>query len=331
MKGLALAALASAAVACLPCGRALAAGAPAGVAIQNTAQVTYTIAGTSATTSSNTVSVTVAEILNVVTTLQSPTTSVAAGATGQVLVFRVTNTGNAPESYLLAMTDALAGDDFDPTPSAPAIYIDSDGSGTLTAADTPYVPGSNDPAVAPDAFVNILVVNNIPAGLADGNRGFSRLTATGRTGSGAPGTVFAGKGPGGTDAVVGSTGGTAQATGTYIVGAVQVTAVKTATVIQDPFGGAPPHAVPGARIRYQLVVNATGGGTAASTVVSDVIPANTTYLPGSLTLNGAALTDASDADPGAYLTSPSPHVAVTLGNFSAASGAQTITFTVTIN
>ena len=57
-----------------------------------------------------------------------------------------------------------------------------------------------------DAFVTVLVVNDIPAGAADGNVGFSRLTADARTGIGAPGTTFAGQGASGTDAVVGTTG-----------------------------------------------------------------------------------------------------------------------------
>ena len=60
--------------------------------------------------------------------------------------------------------------------------------------------------LAADAFINVFVVNDIPAGVVDGNIGRSRLTAEARTGTGAPGTTFAGAGVGGTDAVVGTTG-----------------------------------------------------------------------------------------------------------------------------
>jgi uncharacterized repeat protein (TIGR01451 family) len=328
MKSVALAILAGCAAACLSAGVTQAASAPAGVAIQNTAQVSYSLGGTTASTSSNTVSITVAEIVDVVTTLQSPTVSTSAGVSGVPMVFRVTNTGNAAQTFLLAATSTIGGDDFDPVLAATSIYLDTDGSGTLTAADTPYVPGTNDPVLAQDAFVTVFVVNNMPTGLATGARGFSRLTATSRTGSGAPGTVLAGKGPGGTDAVIGTTGGVGAATGTYVIGDVQLAVVKSAAVT-DQFGGS--RAIPGARIVYTVVVTPSGSGTASASVFTDWIPANTTYVAGSLKLNATALTDASDADAGAFLASPSPRVSVNLGALTAASGAQTLSFAVTIN
>ena len=126
-------------------GAARAAGAPAGAAISNTAQVSYTVGAAAATTASNTVTLTVAEILDVLVTVQTPTVTVSPAALGQALLFRVTNTGNGSETFRLSMTSVLGGDDFDPTPATPAIYFDTDGSGTLTPADTPYTAGSNDP------------------------------------------------------------------------------------------------------------------------------------------------------------------------------------------
>jgi hypothetical protein len=92
---------------------ARAAGVPAGTTIQNTAEVSYTIGGSTATTPSNTVGITVDEILDVVVTLQSGSVSVTPGATNQELLFRVTNTGNGPERFRLDMTSVLTGDDFD--------------------------------------------------------------------------------------------------------------------------------------------------------------------------------------------------------------------------
>ena len=161
-----------------------------------------------------------------VATLQSGDVTVAPGATQQVVVVRVTNTGNGNEAFRLALDSALAGDNFDPTPSAPAIYVDTDGSGTLTGADTPYVAGSNDPTLTADSFVTVLLVNDIGTPLANGARGFTRLTAESRTGIGAPGTVFAGQGTAGTDAVIGTTGGDSFATGTYLVADITVVANK---------------------------------------------------------------------------------------------------------
>src|SRR5216110_1288705 len=89
-----------------------AAGVPAGTVINNTAQVAYSVGTVSSSANSNTVSVTVAEILDVVVTLQTPTVSVSAGDTQQEIVYRVTNTGNGPETFRLVMTSVLGGDDF---------------------------------------------------------------------------------------------------------------------------------------------------------------------------------------------------------------------------
>jgi hypothetical protein len=47
-------------------------------------------------------------------------------------------------------------------------------------------------------------------------------------------------------------------------------------------------------------------------------------------LNGAPLTDAADADAGSFVLGPA-RVAVSLGDFTAASGPQTIDFRVTID
>jgi hypothetical protein len=78
-------------------------------------------------------------------------------------------------------------------------------------------------------------------------------------------------------------------------------------------------------------IDAVGSGTATSMLFTDLIPASTTYVPGSLKLNGTALTDAVDADAGNFDTNPNNHVHVTLGNLTQAGGTQTIDFAVTIN
>ncbi|HZF14496.1 MAG TPA: hypothetical protein VE046_01005 [Steroidobacteraceae bacterium] len=307
---------------------AFAAGTPAGTIIPNTAQVTYTVGGSQVTTPSNTNTITVDERLDVVVTLQSPPLPVQGGDTRRGLLLRVTNIGNGDEVFSLAMTSAIAGDDFDPIPSIPAIYFDTDASGDLSAADTPYVAGSNDPLLVADAFVTVIVANDIPTGLVNGAIGRTRLTATSKTGAGPPGAIFAGLGKTGVNAVVGVSGGVANAVGVYVVSDVSLSNVKSATV-QDPFGGSEP--VPGARITYQIVVAATGTGTAANAVLDDPIPANTTFVAGSLRLNAVALSDAADADAGEFIAGASPAIRVRLGSLAAAAGNQTIVFQVTIN
>ncbi|HSC16756.1 MAG TPA: hypothetical protein VLI71_16625 [Gammaproteobacteria bacterium] len=302
-------------------------GTAAGTNITSTATVNYSIGGTPSSVNSNTATVVVAELINVTMALQSPTVSVAAGASNEALLFLVTNTGNSNETFALSGESVLVGDDFDPIPAAPFIYFDSDSSGDLSPADAPYVAGSNDPSLAADASVAVLLVNDIPAGLPDGEYGRSELTATASTGSGAPGTVLPGQGNGGVDAVIGLSGGEDVEVGAYLIGDIQLSAVKSQAVL-DPFGGNQP--IPGAAIAYQVVVTATGTGTALGTAFSDPIPASTTYVAGSLRLNGAPLTDAPDADAGSFVLAPA-RVAVSLGDLTAAAGPQTIDFRVTID
>jgi uncharacterized repeat protein (TIGR01451 family) len=67
---------------------------------------------------------------------------------------------------------------------------------------------------------------------------------------------------------------------------------KTITVI-DTLGGNDPHA--GATLRYQLDVTTSGSSNINNLVISDNIPVNTTYTPGSIVLNGVPQTDAAFA------------------------------------
>jgi uncharacterized repeat protein (TIGR01451 family) len=305
-------------------------GTIAGTDISNTAAVSYEVSGTPQTTTSNTLTLTVAEVLDVDVTLLSDPRSVPSGTGPHGLLFVVTNTGNGTEAFTLAINNAVSGDDFDPEASTPAaIYFDADGSGDFSADDVAYDPGINDPVLAPDASVDILLVNDIPADLADGAIGLSELSAVAVTGSGDPGDLFPGDGDDGIDAVVGTSGADDAITGQYVISDIDLAVVKSATVL-DPFGGSSP--MPGATITYRIVVTPTGTETAVNTVITDAIPANTTYTPESISLNGSGLTDDdADADAGAYTATPAPEVAVDLGDLTEASGAQTIEFNVTID
>ena len=69
-----------------------------------------------------------------------------------------------------------------------------------------------------------------------------------------------------------------------------VTINKTVSVI-DTLGGTDPH--PGAILRYQLDVVISGSININNLVVTDAIPANTTYAPNSIVLNGVPQTDAA--------------------------------------
>ena len=306
---------------------AFAVGTPVGTTIQNTATVSFDLGGTPVTVDTNTTTITVLERLDVNVTVQTPQVLVSAGETARSALFRLTNTGNGSEAFVLSVDSTVAGDDFDPVPAVPAIYIDSDGSGDFNAGDVAY-DNVTPPSLAADASLDILVVNDIPGGVANGDAGRSELTATAITGGGTPGDEFPGQGDGGVDAIVGASGATSADIAEYLVSDVMINVVK-AQAVADPFGGNEP--VPGATITYTVTVEVLGTGTATASLVRDPIPTYTTFVPSSIVLNSAALTDAADADAGELDTTGAPAIVVRLGDLTAADGVQTVEFQVTID
>jgi uncharacterized repeat protein (TIGR01451 family) len=302
---------------------AMATGTAAGTTISNTATATFNDpAGNPQTLPSNTVDIKVDELLDVVVDATDPgDVVVSPGGTARVLTYQVTNNGNGSEAFKLTANPTIGGDQFDPTVTS--IVIDN-GDGVYGPGDTVYVAGSNDPVLAPDASVTVFILSTIPAGAADGDRGFADLTAEAVTGTGTPGTSFPGAGQGGGAAVVGSTGADATDRGAYIVSSATLTFVKSAVIV-DPFGGARP--VPGATITYTLVATVGGSGTLTNAAISDPVPANTTYQANTITLQGAALTDAVDSDAGRF---GSGAVSVSLGTLPAGQ-TRTVTFKTKIN
>lgn len=300
-----------------------AAGTRAGTVISNTASATFDNGGGSTTVNSNTNTLTVDELIEIdVDWSDSADVVTTPGATSQPLKFQVTNNGNGVETYGLATVSTIGGDNYDP--SVTQIVID-DGDGVYEPGqDTIYVPGSNDPVLNPDQSITVFVLSTTPGGLADGNRGGVQLTATSKTGTGAPGTSFAGAGEGGGNAVLGTSGGDDSDNGFYIVSSANVSIAKSASVL-DPFGGT--GVVPGSTVTYTLVATTTGSGNLPNLVITDAIPTGTTYVPGSITLGGTAQSDANDADAGRF---GSGIVTVNLGTV-AGGQTRTITFKATVN
>lgn len=316
-------------VCCAFSGPVGAVGTAVGTIIESTATVDYVLGGTPQTTVSNTTTFLVAERIDVVVTPQSGQVVVLVNDTARALLFTITNTGNGTETFLLAMNSIVTGDDFDPLPASPdVIFFDTDGSGDFNSGDVAYNPGANDPVLTADQSVDVLVVNDMPGAVADGDLGRSELIATSATGSGVPGSVVAGQGDGGTDAVIGTTGGEATEFGEYLVQEVSIDVIKTQAVT-DPSGGTEP--VVGATITYTITVEVVSAGTATTSWVSDPIPTWSSFVPNSITLNGLAVSDATDGDVGEYDLSGAPTVVVRLGDLTLADGLQTVVFQVTID
>jgi len=308
-----------------PISVAHAAGTPAGTDITNTATATYSGPdGSELSVDSNAVTLRVAELLDVsVSSADSGDVGVMPGAVNQVLKFVVTNGGNGPEAMVLTADANAGGDEFNPVVTS--MILDTNGNGAYDAGvDTLYSVGANDPILQPDASLTVFVLSTIPTEASDTQRGQVNLLAASKTGSGAPGTSFAGQGEGGGDAVVGATGADSDDDGIYRVSTTNVTLTKAASVA-GPFGGT--EAAPGAVITYTLTATVGGTGTVTNVAVADPIPAGTTYRAGTLTLEGVVLTDAADTDAGRFTGSG---VAIELGSIGPGT-SRTITFQVEID
>ncbi len=302
---------------------AMAGGVTAGTLIENTAVASYDDGAGPRTINSNTVTVRVDELLDLTLTSLDPG-PITTGPGEAVLTFELTNLGNGPEAFRLLANPAVAGNDFDTT--FQSIAIDSNGNGTYDAGVDAILTAPQTTAVlAADATLTVFVLVTVPDGVSDTQTSNVELTAEATTGSGAPGTVFAGAGVDGSDAIVGTTGALATARGALIAGVANAELIKSVS-LRDPFGGT--SAVPGAIATFTILARVTGSGTVNDLVVTDAIPDGTTYAPGTLTLDSAALSDAEDGDAGA--ASDAAGIAVNLGDITGDTN-HTITFDVVID
>lgn len=307
---------------------ARAVGTQSGTDITNQATASYNVGPTSFVENSNITTTTVAEVIDFSTVWQdaAPVT-VNPGDTIQITSYLVTNIGNGSETFTLEGLSTLTGDDFNPTLND--LYFDTNGNGVYDPGiDAQYIEGVNDPNLDADQSLIVFSSNNIPTDVTDGDLGFTQLRAITILGAAGPGTIFPAQGDFGTDAVLGSTGGESSDIGVYVVSGVVMTVVKS-VLITDPFGTSEP--IPGAVLSYSIVITASGSGVAENVVITDVIPANTVYNPGTLTLNSAILTDGVDGDAGDVGGTTANTVTVSLGDLAAPAAIQTITFDVTIN
>jgi uncharacterized repeat protein (TIGR01451 family) len=296
-------------------GTAHAAQTTAGTTITNTAQVTYTVNGSPQTTNSTTATFVVDRKVNfTLITDQASNTKVNVGQIGAVTSYKLTNTTNGTQDFLLDSAQAVPLGFFpntaDFTLGNIKIYVDSNNNGL-------YDPGTDVGTyvdeLAPDASVEIFIVGDVPA-TGNSNLAQVALHATVANGGAAnvKGTallatdlnlanadqtvdiVFADNDSDGT-LYLGDIARNGQgiAYAAYEAGArnVALTVTKTARVLSDDVNlGVFPKALPGATVEYCLTVNnATPLVTATNVVLTDVVPANTTYVPGTLTIGLAGV------------------------------------------
>lgn len=319
-------------------------GTPSGTAISNSATLTYAIgAGPTITATSNTVLFLVDKKVNLlVAEVSGSAASVSIGQTGAVTTFSVTNLGNDPQGFNLAAALAVG----NPAPGGTApfttnnfsatglqVFADSNANGVYDAGvDT----ASSIPTLAAGASRTVFIVSNIPAIVLNGQQSVVSLTASAVV----PTTMAAlsstaGVDTAGVDVVFADSAGVAvgdiardakhSAYAAYLVSGVNVALTKSVASVLDPYGTA--ILMPGTVMTYQIAVALTGIGTATNLVITDPLPANTTYVPGSIIVSGIAKTDAADADNAQFSANT---VSVSLGNVASPVNI-VITFRATIN
>ncbi|MCW1430756.1 hypothetical protein [Novosphingobium sp. JCM 18896] len=285
----------------------------AGTVISNTATLSFDIAGMRHTVFSNTASLIIAETLDVSVDTDAPSGPVPEREECAV-GFVVANHGSGTETFdLTAQAEG---------PGASVVHIagDTDGSRVYNAAiDKPLANSQLTLASGASAHVFAVVGGDCA------KAGSVRLRALARTGSGVPGTVFPGQGDGGGDAIVGKTGADKNGTVTgtklrLLAKSVEPSLTKSQSVETSDGSDT---ASAGAIVTYRLV--AAFPRTTADVEIEDPIPAGTAYVPGSLTLDGATLSDAGDDDPGRADDS-----SILVGLGEVAPGTRTIVFKVRI-
>lgn len=253
-----------------------------GTAISNRADVTYQIDGDIRRGTSNTATFIVGERLDVGVSGDVTTPTVIAQAPTSVAV-TVTNLGSGDEALDLTVQPS-AGVRVD------EVAIDRDGDGRFDAAVDRPISGAT-PILGPGEALQLVAVVAATTTPVDGAL---VVAVHAHTGSGAVDQSFPGMGDDGGDAVVGRTGATASVSLPLTAARTTPTLVKQQTV-RAPDGSARP--VSGAVVTYTLVATLPAGA-AHDARIEDPVPEGTRYVANSLTLDGAPLSDATDADAG---------------------------------
>jgi uncharacterized repeat protein (TIGR01451 family) len=343
---------------------AFAAGTAQGTDITNNVSVNFQVGGVAQTqqSASDVFKVDRKVIFTLAEKAPTGTTTVNPGQTARQTTFVLTNTSNDTLDFTITPSQIVGGtaahggtDAFNVTNLL--VCLDANADAVCDAAATATLTVDN---LAADANTTILIVGDIPLSATNGQVAGVTLTAAAlnssgsaitaatdatANGAGTVETIFA-------DAVKSGNGGTSAArdgidvaTDDYTISAAVLSVFKSSIVISDGVSASNFKAVPGAVVEYCIsVANAAGGATATNISISDLVPTNTTYVAGSIKINGTVtspgagqtcaggttVTDSSgDADGGSFGT-PANTVAGSLTNIAGGASSALI-FRATIN
>ena len=310
-------------------------GTPSGTTINNQATVDYSVGGVAQTqiTSATASFVVDTRIDFTVSEVSGNATPTHPGQTNVVATFRVSNTGNSTQGYLLTVVNEAGTTLFTHADNLEVnnlrTFVDSNGNGTYDAGtDT----ATNINSLITDAdgeSVTVFVLADVPGAATNNQYANVRLTARATpVGSTTPLAQTAGADTAGVDVVWADAGrdNSESAADQYAI-SVALTISKNVALISDPFNNTTnPKAIPGAVMEYTiLVTNSSTTQDATGVSVSDNIPANTTFVPGSIRLNAGSLPDSN------FLAGPPARVVVSAGTVTQGGGTAEVKFQVTIN
>ena len=310
---------------------ASAADTAAGTDISNTATVNYKVGGVSQTAvtvmttfeTDRRVNLTVAEVGTAAGATYGANTAsgyltVGPGQTQQPILFQVTNTSNDTINVGLSFANATgtAGphtgtDSIDTTNNL--IRLDNGDSLFVLADDTAVTVLGNIPA---GESRYVWVLGDIPSLAVDGALAVGTLTATAQDSGNVAFTESGSDTPGGIDTVLadgtgatdGARDGKFSASDAWLVSSATFVVTKSSTVITDPINctteGTPGSCtgtakrIPGSIVEYCVDVNNSGTAAADTIVLGDPIPANTSYVAGSIRTAATGTGSACDSGTG---------------------------------
>ncbi len=334
----------------------------AGAVVDNVATVNYEIDDVPQPPVEDNEDFTIDALVNPVVTAGGGVTAVP-GQSDVAFPFTVENAGNQPQDYVL---DAVNRADDEGQLDNIRIYHDVNGDGLLDAGDVLIditdQTGSQANGVANNPFDNIqpgesfdvIVVGDVPAAgdpgtitgsdtvsvdlvaVAFEEDGTDRETQTpnGSLDQDTKDIFLADANGPADDGLDGDTDAAHSDTNTATADIVTVNLTKTAQVVDASGNPTDQFYIPGAFVEYTLTIDYDGSttNTAGQITLSDPIPADTTFVSGTITLNGTGLTDGDDADAGDFDVTNSGAVTVTIPGTRAGDAADdVITFRVEID
>lgn len=295
-------------------------GTIAGTVISNVATLDFEVDNEHEQIQSNVVTDVVAQLidLHLDTRDAQPVTVSSTEKKRTWLSFRLTNTGNGPDTFTFDYDLSSVNSE---RPAQVLIYVDTNRNETFDDADRPV----DRLILQADESRDIFAVAE------DFTRcsGEVTLTLIARSltgGSGVRGKIFPHKGVNGVDAVDGEEGGIARVSQKWRFQRKQTLRIVQKSTVMNRFGHHEP--ISGATITYHITVFAPEGFEAHHVLYKNPIPEHTTYVKCSILYNGQPVSDSKDGDAG-YFDAKNNLIIVDLGDVNDKRNAD-IRFKVTI-